>query len=142
MKRFIIFILFAFITMTSLSQTDSEHQSEYTQKQEKKTEALDKYNNVVYEIYPTKNSWNFIKLNTRNGKMKIIQYSINDDKNRFEYSLNETSLVSYEEEVNGRFKLQPTENIFTFILLDQIDGRTWQVQWSFEYNQRFIIPIK
>lgn len=30
----------------------------------------------------------------------------------------------------GRFTLYPTQNVFTFILLDQIDGRMWQVQWS------------
>lgn len=128
--------------MTSLSQTDSEHQSEYTQKQEKKTEALDKYINVVYEIYPTKHWRIFIKLNTRNGKMWLVQYSLEDDKSRFEVTLNSISLISTYEEENGRFKLQPTENYYTFILLDQINGKTWQVQWEFDINKRFVIPIE
>lgn len=30
----------------------------------------------------------------------------------------------------GRFTLYPTQNRYNFILLDQTDGRTWQVQWS------------
>lgn len=106
-----------------------------TQKQQDKVTA-------VYEIYPTTNMWNFIKLNTRNGKMWMVQYSIDKDENRFETTLNETTLVAKEKEVNGRFKLQPTQNIHTFILLDQIDGKTWQVQWAFENNQRFVIPIE
>jgi hypothetical protein len=75
--------------------------------------------------------------------MKIIQYTINNDNHeRFEYSLNEIELVYNDEEVNGRFKLEPTQNIYNFILLDQIDGRVWQVQWSFKANERFVIPIE
>ena len=42
---------------------------------------------------------------------------------------------------NGRFFLYPTKNIYNFILLDQIDGRTWQVQWSYDENKRIIVPI-
>ena len=42
---------------------------------------------------------------------------------------------------NGRFFLYPTENIYNFILLDQIDGRTWQVQWNYDDNKRIIFPI-
>ena len=42
---------------------------------------------------------------------------------------------------NGRFKLYPTKNTYTFLLLDVKLGRTWQVQWSFEANERFVIPI-
>ncbi len=115
----------------------------YTQNQTEKFDTLKNRTNIVYEIYPTKNNWNFIKLNTRNGKMKIIQYTINNDNHeRFEYSLNEIELVYNDEEVNGRFKLEPTQNIYNFILLDQIDGRVWQVQWSFKANERFVIPIE
>jgi hypothetical protein len=28
------------------------------------------------------------------------------------------------------FTLEPTKNIWNFILLDTSDGRTWQVQWG------------
>ena len=37
--------------------------------------------------------------------------------------------------------LYPTQNMWTFILLDQTDGRTWQVQWSTDYESRGILPI-
>lgn len=132
MKK-ILFLQFAFLFITL---------SAYTQNKVEKLEKLENRTNTVYEIYPTTNMWNFIKLNTRNGKMKIVQYTIKDDNGRFEYSLNETELVSSDKEVNGRFKLQPTQNSFNYILLDQIDGRIWQVQWSFEANNRFVIPIE
>ena len=64
------------------------------------------------------------------------------DNNRFETYLNLLTLVTVDMEMNGRFTLYPTQNMYTFILLDQLDGRTWQVQWSIEPENRFIIPIK
>lgn len=93
----------------------------------------------TYKLFPTSNMWNFIKLNTRNGKMWQVQFDTGSD--RFETILNNTPLVMKEEEENGRFTLYPTTNTFNFILLDQIDGRTWQVQWSFEKKKRMILPI-
>ena len=51
------------------------------------------------------------------------------------------ALEIYEIERNGRFFLYPTENIYNFLLLDQIDGRTWQVQWSTEESKRLVYRI-
>ena len=51
------------------------------------------------------------------------------------------ALEIYEIERNGRFFLYPTTNIYNFILLDQIDGRTWQVQWSIEKSDRMVLRI-
>lgn len=131
MKKILFFLAIVLSLIVSCAQ---QHQKEKN--------ALIQKVNASYEIYPTTNMWNFIKLNTRNGKMWIVQYSIDKDENRFETCLNKVSLIAENEEMDGRFKLQPTQNIYTFILLDQIDGRTWQVQWSFDENQRFVIPIK
>ena len=41
----------------------------------------------------------------------------------------------------GRFKLYPTSNTYNFLLLDAENGRTWQVQWGFEKDERFVIEI-
>jgi len=70
-----------------------------------------------------------------------VQYDIDGD-NRFSTYLNRLTLVDKEKEENDRFTLYPTQNIFTFILLDQLDGRTWQVQWSMKPENRGIIPIE
>lgn len=94
---------------------------------------------VVYRLFATKNIYNFIKLNTRNGQMWQVQWSTGDDT--FQVPLSLTSLVSSEEEKNGRFFLYPTTNIYNFILLDQIDGRVWQVQWNIESKNRLVVPI-
>ena len=96
---------------------------------------------VIYRLFPTQNMWTFIKLNTRNGQMWQVQYDVKGD-NQFETYLNFVPLVSKEKEVNGRFFLYSTQNIYTFILLDQLDGKMWQVQWSMEAKNRLIIPIK
>lgn len=95
--------------------------------------------NVVYRLFSTKNTYTFIKLNTRNGQMWQVQWSTGD--NTFEVPLSLTSRIPSEEERNGRFFLYPTTNIYNFILLDQIDGRVWQVQWSTEVKERLVIRI-
>ena len=98
--------------------------------------------NDRYELYPTTNMWNFIKLDTQTGVMKMVQYTVKEDDVPFEYSLSDEVLVSPSQaRVNGRFELHKTQNMYNYILLDKIDGRTWQVQWSFEENRRFVIPI-
>lgn len=95
----------------------------------------------IWKLYPTKNIWTFIKLNTSNGIMQIIQYSVDEDSSNMEVSLNDIPLVQAEEVKKGRFELYPTQNMYNFILLDQINGKSYQVQWSVEEKYRFVIPI-
>jgi len=98
------------------------------------------YNTPAFQLFPTTNMWTFIKLDTRNGQIWQVQYDIQGD-DRMEVILNDKALVSDEEAENGRFILYSTKNMFTFILLDQHDGRMWQVQWAIDANQRLVIPI-
>lgn len=106
--------------------------------QEQKTEQRQEI--MPYKLYPTSNMWTFIKLDTRNGKMWQVQFSVKGNDYRFESQLNSTPLISNGDEA-GRFELYPTQNMYNFILLDGIDGKTWQVQWSTEPENRGIIPI-
>ena len=39
---------------------------------------------------------------------------------------------------NGRFKLYPTDNNYNFIMVDVINGFTYQVQWSTKSDERFV----
>lgn len=94
---------------------------------------------VVYRLFSTRNTYNFIKLNTRNGQIWQVQWSTGS--NQFETPLSLITRTSKEGEKNGRFFLYPTTNTYNFILLDQIDGRAWQVQWSFEEKDRMVIQI-
>lgn len=94
---------------------------------------------VVYRLFSTRNMYTFIKLNTRNGQMWQVQWGT-ESQYRFETILSDIPRINKEEEKNGRFFLYPTTNIYNFILLDQIDGRVWQVQWGKE-KQRMVIRI-
>jgi hypothetical protein len=42
----------------------------------------------------------------------------------------------------GRFTLYPSANMYVFIMLDQEDGRQWQVQWGTAADKRFIAEIE
>jgi hypothetical protein len=92
-------------------------------------------------MFPTDNIWTFLKLDTRSGKIWQVQYSINDNY-RGEIELSNKALIAGDKAENGRFTLYPTKNMFNFILLDQIDGKMWQVQWSTEEENRVLIPMQ
>ena len=92
-----------------------------------------------YRLFQTTNRWTFLKLNTENGIITHVQYST--DGNSMEYPLNSTPLVVDELAKPGRFFLYPTENTFNFLLLDQEDGRVWQVQWNIDADKRGVWRI-
>ena len=101
-----------------------------------------------YKLYPTDNMYNFINLDTATGIMTLVQWSLESDS-RFVYKLSYEILLpdgwveSTDEEMKyGRFKLYPTSNTYNFLLLDTENGRTWQVQWGFEKDERFVIEIE
>lgn len=125
------FLLFATV---SFAQTQTRPTNTVQQKQVSE--------NAIYQLFPTKNYWTFIKLDTRNGKMWQVHFSVKDDGSTGEVILNSLPLVKEEKEVKGRFTLYPTENIYNFLLLDQIDGYVYQVQWSMEAKNRGVIPIE
>lgn len=107
---------------------------------DKTTEGVSK---PTYELYPTKNMWNFLKLNTITGQIWVVQYSVSSTSNQMQVPLNSSDLLwSDEAHVSGRFKLHPTDNMWNFILLDQINGNVWQVQWSTDRGKMFIDRIR
>lgn len=94
-----------------------------------------------FKIYPTSNMYNFLLLDTQTGRVWKIQWNLESNK-RFEKEVSLKILVDYDEEwINGRFELYPTENMHNFLLLDKIDGRVWQLQWSFEAKNNWIDRI-
>ncbi len=95
----------------------------------------------VYQLFPTQNMYTFLKLDTKNGYVSQVQFSM-ELEGRFESQVNFLPLVTGEDATPGRFTLYPTQNIYTFILLDQINGQTYQVQWSQDHENRFVIPIE
>jgi len=129
MKKILISLVVVLATMTVFAQNQTNT-----------TSTVSPDIDIVYRLFPTQNRWTFIKLNTRNGQMWQVQYSLED--NNLEVPLSLTTRVSSENEKNGRFFLYPTQNMYNFILLDQVDGRVWQVQWSTEVRSRGVWTIE
>lgn len=128
MKRLICSIIFCFFGLLSFCQ-------------EKQITALGQDNpNASYRLFPTTNMWTFLKLNTEDGRIWQVEYAMNNE-GRFETYLNLIPLATGSQKKPGRFTLYPTQNMWTFILLDTINGSTWQVQWSQNADNRGIIPI-
>lgn len=128
MKRLICSIIFCFFGLLSFCQ-------------EKQITALGQDNpNASYRLFPTTNMWTFLKLNTEDGRIWQVEYALNNE-GRFETYLNLIPLATGSQKKPGRFTLYPTQNMWTFILLDTINGSTWQVQWSQNANERVILPI-
>lgn len=94
-----------------------------------------------YKLYPTENNWIFLKLDTMLGGIWMVQYSVNSGE-RVEVELDAvTKLLSFDDPICGRFELYPTKNMYNFILLDNINGYCWQVQWSVDKDKRMVLPI-
>lgn len=127
MKKFILlFIIILFCATTSCASDPSTVV----------TPTITATNNFV--LYPTVNFFTFLKLDTRNGKIWQVQYSM--DENEFEVVLNDIELVT--DGKPGQFALYPTTNNWTFILLDTVNGDTYHVQWSQDAEKRMVIPIR
>jgi len=82
---------------------------------------------VRFRLFKTKNTWNFLELDTQTGQVWQIQYSLKED-GRFKLPIIKDSLAQNGK--IGRFTMHPTRNMFNFVLLDQESGKVWQVQWS------------
>ncbi len=127
MKKIFFALIIAMTTISTFAQTEMPNQNISTD------------SNVEYRLFATKNIYTFIKLNTKNGQMWQVQWDTKN--NQFQTPISLTTLVTKEEEKIGRFFIYPTTNIYNFILLDQIDGRVWQVQWSTEAKERMVLRI-
>ncbi|MCI6372663.1 MAG: hypothetical protein MR792_05290 [Paraprevotella sp.] len=129
MKKLLLLCVFAVFTLIANAQTDiRQTRPDFTQNP-----------NATYRLFPTTNMWIFIKLNTADGRMWLVQYSTKAG-NQVEIPLSRIERADESEKKDGRFTLYATQNMYNFILLDQIDGRVWQVQWSTE-GDNLVIPI-
>ena len=93
-----------------------------------------------YKLYPTENMWIFLELDSATGLVWQVQYAVNDDDKRFKTVLNDF-VLNNNEQVNGRWKLYPTQNMYQFLLVDVMFGSVIQIQWSTEKNKRFVIGL-
>ena len=131
MKKIIFIITMILMGISCYAQSDGSNT---------KNTVASPDSNANFRLFQTNNRWTFLKLDTRNGVITHVQYSI--DEEAMEYPLNPIPLAEGDDARPGRFFLYPTENTYTYILLDQIDGRVWQVQWNINKENRGIWVIR
>lgn len=132
MIRYSLLVLFSIFTLASHAQTTNPAK-----------ENIERYyvEPVAFKLYETSMPDNFLKLDTRNGKIWILQHHTKKEY-QFTSPQNSQSLIGpNEDEKNGRFILQGTSFINRYLLLDQISGRVWQVDWARDISKRKITEI-
>lgn len=136
MKK-VLLLLIAFWTGINVMAEDSIRNTSV----ESPMSIVYQYADENFKLYPTQNMYIFILLDTRNGRLELVQWSTKSSS-RTRASLSYQRRISYsEEEIPGRFELYPTTNMYNFIMVDKIDGRTWQVQWAIEPEDRMVLQI-
>lgn len=93
-----------------------------------------------YKLYPTENIYILLKLDTKRGKVWMVQYGVGSTRPA-ETPINNYYIASDDEGWNGRFELYPTKNMYNFIMVDNYDGETYQVQWDTDPSYRVIRSI-
>ncbi len=133
-KHLFSLLLAVTLTTTAGAQTDERQQTVTSSIPNKDAKFL---------LFPTRNNFIFLKLNTSNGEVYLVQFSLDKAESRFETKIESYlyPLVSSKEESNGRFYIYPTANFFNYLLVDQIDGRVWQLQWGFKSEDHKLIKI-
>lgn len=131
MKKILLALLFLFL----LKNTNAQEKYQFNEVNHTVNRDL------RYKLYPTFNMWTYLKLDTKLGSVTQVHYSLEGDD--MEVFLGGPSKILDDSLlVNGRYELYPTTNSWTFILLDQIDGDAYHVQWNQKREDRVIFKIK
>lgn len=131
------------ISLACQAQSDERNIVYYLSSDDEKMVALlekvDALNDHRYKLYKTENLYNMLRLDTKTGKIKQVQWSL-DSYKEFTVVINDQDF-SRAGYVSGCFELYPTNNMYQFILMDTKDGRMWHVQWGTGNNERWIRKI-
>jgi|TARA_B100001245_G_scaffold160947_1_gene121226 hypothetical protein len=163
MKK-LLFLLF-FIPLASFGQEDIERFKVYETTNIYTSLLLDTATGKIWQLQIGINDTDRIETILSDTKfastLEDITEEWNEDMKKWEenYNSKADSIVSAESKSlwkpfslekrlewssiakNGRFKLYPTGNMYNFIMVDVIDGRTWQVQWNNSENKRLVIAF-
>lgn len=134
MKRFLLALFVMGVSSVLCAQTDTP--IPYAPQS-----VSEPVNGANFKLFPTYNFWTFLELDTRSGWVWRVQFSTKGDEYRFKELISIETLATGEDAVPGRFTLYPTNNFYNFILLDQIDGRCWQLQYGKESKDNMLVRI-
>lgn len=95
-----------------------------------------------FKMCQTENNHILLKIDTRIGRVWMVQYALKNFDEAMTVSINYYGVVFENEGWNGRFELYPTKNMYNFIMLDTGTGTAYQVQWSTDAVNTFVREIK
>lgn len=81
-----------------------------------------------FQMFSTQNMWNFILLDSYNGRLWQVQYSTKNLDNLLCLPINGCELVSNDEK--SLFSIQPLTSMYQYYLINDSTGDMWKFQWS------------
>ncbi len=97
--------------------------------------------NVRFRIFSTHNINFSILLDTSTGEAWQIQKR-GGETPAAALKINDKRLVDGNMLPAGRFTIYATQNLWNFFLLDQIDGKLWQLQIGTSDDHRFLEQLR
>lgn len=81
-----------------------------------------------FQLFETKNIWTFILLDTFNGRLWQVQFSVKGAEYMMYVPINDTPLItSLGKSV---FTIQPMTSMFQYYLINENNGDMWMFQWT------------
>jgi hypothetical protein len=93
-----------------------------------------------YKLYQTDNIYTLLQLDTKTGQIEQVQWSL-ESNNEGSVTINGDDLTFGYGHGSNSFELNPTKNMYQFILLDKTNGKKWHVQWGMKASERWIRRI-
>ena len=81
-----------------------------------------------FQMFATQNMWNFIMLDSYDGRLWQVQYSVEDLGSLICVPINTLSLI--ESKDRSVFFIQPMISMFQYYLINDETGDMWKFQWS------------
>ena len=85
-----------------------------------------------FALYPTRNMWNFILLDSYTGRTWQLQYTVDKDSIRGLFIINEEELANANDK--NLFYISPLTSMYQFCLTNDTTGEMWKFQWNTKGN--------
>ena len=87
-----------------------------------------------YWLYPTKNIWTYILVDTFTGKLWQTQFTVHSEGSRFSIPINEKALSNSK---HSTFVVKPMISMYQFYLINSNTGEMWKFQWNTENDESY-----
>lgn len=93
----------------------------------RKGDTCNSQNISKFELYKTKNLWNYILLDKCTGQLWQCQFSVEGLEYIFTIPINSDTLSTT---LVNKFNIQPLTSMYQYYLINDETGEMWKFQWS------------